>query len=135
MKDKRYKEIMKGLGQPNSQSLLVALQQVANEVAQECIHLSKSGKSMSFGQAIHYAKSGRKVARVGWNGSGMFAYIVPKQKMPPTQSVFRDIAERIIKEDGIILREHWELFTAQKDIAMWSPSGSDSLANDWLIVE
>jgi len=35
MKDQRYKEIMKGLGQPNSRSLLIALQQVSNETAQE----------------------------------------------------------------------------------------------------
>ncbi|MBU1193979.1 MAG: hypothetical protein KKE62_01900 [Proteobacteria bacterium] len=35
MKDSRYKEIMKGLGMPNSRSLLSALQQVANEVAQQ----------------------------------------------------------------------------------------------------
>ena len=35
MKDSRDKEIMEGLGMPNSQSLLSALQQVANEVAQQ----------------------------------------------------------------------------------------------------
>lgn len=35
MKDSRYKEIMKDLGMPNSRSLLIALQQVANEVEQE----------------------------------------------------------------------------------------------------
>ena len=35
MNDDRYKEIMEGLGMPNSRSLLMALQQVANEVAQE----------------------------------------------------------------------------------------------------
>ncbi len=35
MKDSRYKEIMERLGMPNSQSLMVALKQVANEVAQE----------------------------------------------------------------------------------------------------
>lgn len=35
MEDARYKEIMIGLGMQNSQSLLVALHQVANEVAQE----------------------------------------------------------------------------------------------------
>ena len=39
MKDARYKEIMEGLGMPNSRSLITALQQVANEVAQE-IHKS-----------------------------------------------------------------------------------------------
>lgn len=35
MTDERYKAIMVALGQPNSRSLLQALQQVANEVAQE----------------------------------------------------------------------------------------------------
>jgi hypothetical protein len=35
MKDSRYKEIMNSLGMPNSRSLLLALEQVANEVAQE----------------------------------------------------------------------------------------------------
>lgn len=40
--DKRYKEIMKKLGMPDSQSLLDALCQVANETAQE--HLEKKRK-------------------------------------------------------------------------------------------
>ena len=35
---------------------------------------------MSFGHAIEMAKSGNKIARAGWNGSGMFAYIVPAAK-------------------------------------------------------
>ena len=35
MTDERYKELMKQVGMPNSKSLLIALRQVANEVAQE----------------------------------------------------------------------------------------------------
>jgi len=35
MTDERYKKIMADIGMPNSRSLLSALQQVANEVAQE----------------------------------------------------------------------------------------------------
>ena len=35
MNDARFKQLMKGLGMPNSRSLLIALRQVANEVAQE----------------------------------------------------------------------------------------------------
>jgi len=35
MKDSRCKEIMEGLGMPNSRSLKLALEQVANETAQE----------------------------------------------------------------------------------------------------
>ena len=35
----------------------------------------------------------------------------------------------------LIYRPYWQLYTAQKDVAMWSPSGSDSLAEDWIIIE
>ena len=52
MKDSRYKEIMDGLGMPDSISLLGALQQVANEVAQEVhsdtvytVHARRGGHS------------------------------------------------------------------------------------------
>jgi len=50
MKDSRYKEIMDGLGMPNSRSLLSALQQVENEVAQE-VHKSyeKNNKKLNTG--------------------------------------------------------------------------------------
>lgn len=36
MTDERYKKVMADLGMPNSRSLLVALQHVANEAGQEC---------------------------------------------------------------------------------------------------
>lgn len=39
MKQERIREIMTTLGQPDSQSLKLALEQVANEVAQECKQL------------------------------------------------------------------------------------------------
>lgn len=28
-----------------------------------------------------------------------------------------------------------QLYTAQHDVAMWSPSGSDALADDWMILD
>lgn len=37
MTDDRYKQVMNDLGMPNSQSLLSALQQVANEAGQEAM--------------------------------------------------------------------------------------------------
>ena len=37
---------------------------------------------MDFGGAIKAAKEGKKVARLGWNGAGMFAYIVPPNSYP-----------------------------------------------------
>ena len=134
--DERYKQIMGSLGQPDSVPLLLALKQVSNETSQNAKYspLSRSGREMSFGQAVHYARQGCKVARLAWNGAKMFAYIVPANKYSvdgnpksPVKGMFPD--------DMVPYREYWALKTAQNDIAMWSPSGSDSLAYDWYIVE
>lgn len=91
----------------------------------------KASGEMSFGMAVEAAKRGYKVGRIGWNGSGMFAYIVPANKYPAQVSVIKGE----FADDLVPYREYWALKTAQNDVAMWAPSGSDSLANDWVIVE
>ena len=37
-------------------------------------------------------------------------------------------------DDMVPYRAYWALFTAQKDVATWAPSCSDTLAEDWRIV-
>lgn len=89
-------------------------------------------ENLNFGQAIEAAKQGKRVARKGWNGSGMFAYIVPAAEYPAKTMV----AQSIWGKDGKVpYREYWALKTAQNDVAPWAPSGSDSLAEDWVILE
>lgn len=39
--------------------------------------------TMTFGEAIEAAKMGKKIARAGWNGKGMFLYYVPAAAYPP----------------------------------------------------
>ena len=86
----------------------------------------------SFGEAIEAAKQGKRVARKGWNGSGMFAYIVPANSYPAQTGA----AKAHFGENAMVpYREYWALKTAQNDIATWAPSGSDSLALDWVIVD
>jgi DNA polymerase III gamma/tau subunit len=46
MNDRRYQEIMENLGMPNSNSLLAALKQVANEVAQETFAAVVNNRNM-----------------------------------------------------------------------------------------
>ncbi len=86
--------------------------------------------NLNFGQAIEAAKQGKKVARKGWNGSGMFAYIVPANSYPAQTGVAKEYWEDTL----VPYRAHWALKTTQEDVAMWSPSGSDSLAEDWIIL-
>lgn len=87
-------------------------------------------ENLSFGQAITAAKAGKKVARKGWNGANMFAYIVPANTYPAQT----EVAKATFGEN-VPYRAYWALKTAQNDVATWSPSGSDSLAEDWAIVE
>ena len=49
---------------------------------------------MNFGQAIEAAKEGKKVAREGWNGSNMFAYIVPANSYPAQTEMIKSILDR-----------------------------------------
>ncbi len=87
---------------------------------------------MDFGEAIKAAKEGKKVARKNWNASGMFAYIVPAASFPAQTGA----AKEYFGENALVpYREYWALKTAQEDVATWSPSGSDSLAEDWFVVD
>jgi hypothetical protein len=60
----------------------------------------------------------------------MYAYIVPAASYPAQTEIAR-------KEFGDMVpyRAYWALKTAQNDIATWAPSGSDTLAKDWQIVD
>lgn len=86
---------------------------------------------MNFGLATEAAKKGLKIARKGWNGAEMFAYITPADKLQCALKIVTDYFQC----NPVPHREHWSLKTAQNDIATWAPSGSDSLADDWVIVD
>ena len=87
---------------------------------------------MTFGLAVEAMKLGKKVARAGWNGSGMFAYLVPGSQFKVNRSPLLGIYP---EGTDITYRPHMDLKTADGSIATWAPSGSDALADDWLIVE
>ncbi len=91
----------------------------------------RASGEMNFGMATEAAKRGFRVARRGWNGADMFAYIVPAN-IYPAQT---DMIKGVFSDDMVPYREYWALKTAQNDVAVWSPSGSDTLADDWVIVE
>lgn len=90
----------------------------------------KETSGLTFGLAVEAAKKGMKVARKGWNGSNMFAYIVPANSYPAATK----IAKEYWGENLVPYRAYWALKTAQEDVATWTPSGSDTLAEDWFIL-
>lgn len=85
-----------------------------------------------FGEAIRFLKDGGKVSRLGWNGSGMYAYYVPANSYPAKT----EIAKKQFGENSLVpYRAYLALKTAQNDVATWNPSTSDCLAEDWFAVE
>ena len=86
---------------------------------------------MSFGHAVAMLKAGAKVARHGWNGSGMFAYMVPAASYPVQTGA---AASHFGQGSLVPYRAYLALKTVDDDVATWAPSCSDVLADDWHIV-
>jgi hypothetical protein len=83
----------------------------------------------SFGWAIEALKAGGKVARAGWNGKGMFLFLVPgstfKVNRPPLLGICTEIN----------YCPHIDMKTADDKVVPWLASQTDVLAEDWQVVE
>lgn len=93
-------------------------------------------ENQNFGQALEALKQGKRVAREGWNGSNMFLVLSPGAKNLTSENFFnKDLAEYASSIGGFMdVRPAFMLKTAQDDVVYWSPSGSDALAEDWVIL-
>lgn len=114
------------------EELLVEAREVAD--ASSCIFASVGVNStvsgLAFGAAIEALKAGKKVSRLGWNGSGQFVYLVPGSAYPAQTGV----AKAYFGEGALVpYRAYLALKTAHGDVATWAPSCSDALAEDWEI--
>ena len=63
---------------------------------------------MNFGQAIEALKNGKKVARVGWNGKGMFLYYVPVGAYAPCTEIAANVVPWLANQTDM-LSEDWNL--------------------------
>lgn len=85
---------------------------------------------MNFSWALEEVKKGQRVCRTGWNGKGMFLFLVPgsmfKVSRAPLLGVFPEGTE-------IQYHAHIDMKTAQGDVVPWLCSQTDMLAEDWEI--
>ena len=95
---------------------------------------------MRFGEALEHARTGKKIARHGWNGKGMYVYIkcgriIPLDKwkaiMPSEEPT------EVEKKRGyIVVTPHLDMMSAQGErIIGWVTSQTDMLAFDWYVVD
>ncbi|HET6443743.1 MAG TPA: DUF2829 domain-containing protein [candidate division Zixibacteria bacterium] len=87
---------------------------------------------MDFSNALNALKMGHRVAREGWNGKGMFIFLVPgstfKVNRPPLLGIYSEGTE-------INYHGHVDMKTADDMVVPWLCSQTDMLAEDWELVD
>lgn len=86
---------------------------------------------MTFGLAIEAMRMGRKVARHGWYGKGMFVFLVAGSTFTVNRAPLLDFYPAGTE---ITYREHIDIKGVDGAISTWVPSIGDVLAEDWSIV-
>lgn len=81
--------------------------------------------NMTFGLAIEALKQGKKVARAGWNGKGMWL------------ALHKEGGTFVHEETGTELQylDYISMKTADNKLVPWLASQTDVLSEDWTIVE
>lgn len=81
-----------------------------------------------FGTALLYLRDGKRVQLKGWNGEGMFIYLVPAASYPAQ----RGAAKAWAGEDAMIpYGEYLAMKTVDGTVVPWLASQTDILAGDW----
>lgn len=114
--------------------------------------------ALTFGLAIEALKKGKLVARHGWNGKGIFIFLVPPSELTAefvintVKQVPQSLKDQIGKEfshsenekklglgpDNTIIKFPAFLGIKSADESIvngWTPSQTDQLAEDWYIVK
>lgn len=89
---------------------------------------------LTFSEAIELLKQGKKLAREGWNGKGMFIYYVPENKYPASGNKLGTMSG-IFEDDLVPYGAYLAMKTAQNNVVPWLASQTDVLAEDWQIAE
>ena len=83
---------------------------------------------MNFGEAVYALKQGKKVARNGWNGKGMWLIHIAGE------AVAQAIADRYSDGNAIPVLEAIYMKTSTGELVPWLASQTDVLAEDWAVL-
>ena len=88
-------------------------------------------EQLNFGQALVAMKAGRRVARNGWNGRGMFVYYVPPASYPVQTGA---ATEHFGEGTMVPYNAYMAIKNVNGTVSTWVPSSSDCLAEDWYVL-
>jgi hypothetical protein len=98
--------------------------------------LAHSAGSYSFEDALLHLRVGKKLARVGWNGTGLFIFLVPEE-VTQVDSYDRDTSKLVgVYAEGVSITTaaRINMRYANGKIGPWNISHEDILARDWRIL-
>ena len=93
---------------------------------------------MTFGQAIEAMKRGKRVARKGWNGKGMYIWVMPGSTIRNCPNIADPHLQAISDANGgtVTFTGSIRMKTATGEVLTgWLASQTDMLSEDWCIVE
>lgn len=95
-------------------------------------NLGATRLTTDFGGALNAIRSGKRVVREGWNGKGMFVYLVP----PASYPVQTGAAKAHFGEGAMVpYNAYMAIKNVDETVSTWVPSVNDCLATDWLVIE
>lgn len=83
---------------------------------------------MDFSKALELIKAGKRVQRAGWNGKGMFLFLVAGSTFTVNRAPLLGIYP---EGTQINYHAHIDMKTADGYVVPWLCSQTDMLADDW----
>ncbi len=91
---------------------------------------------LNFGQALEALKQGKRVRRAGWNGKGMYLWLLSAAKVKAEWCKEEHLKSLAIENGGEIeALGSIRMLTADKKVLTgWLASQTDMLSSDWEIL-
>ena len=97
-----------------------------------------SNTGLNFGLALEALKKGHRIARTGWNGKGMFLFLLTGGTVPKTaihDPKLREVIDSKTEGDTFEALPTIRMWTADnKVLTGWLASQTDMLSEDWEIL-
>jgi len=91
---------------------------------------------MNFGQAIEALKQGKRITRTGWNGKGMYLFLLPAATVP-LANIHTEPLRSIAEANGgtVKCRPAIRMLCADGSVLTgWHATQGDMLGEDWCVV-
>lgn len=92
-------------------------------------------ENLDFGAVIKALKDGKKVCRHGWNGKGMYLWLLPKSVVKKEWVKDSNLLDAFGDNDTLECGYCIRMKNAQGTVDTWHPSIPDLFAEDWCVID